>query len=258
VLIETLAGGLGAYRLGQASLALIFPIVGALLLGVGVSRRRAFNRWNSRDDERLLQPDPPGAHDLDVEFDPRLRDDYDPEFDDDDLGPRPSQPPGKGTVLIVIGAVVLVLGAGHVLSYLADSRASQTVGNVEVGQCITAQAYDEGRMNSEPVDCRRSDATMELVSTGDGEATCPDGSRSGPLYPALTNKVRTHCFALNLREGHCYAVAGTFAPANCIDPAATVKVAHRVDGTSEATGCPADGRVVSYPEPPRVYCFIAP
>lgn len=257
-MIETLADGLGAYRLGQASFALVFPIMGALLLGVGIYRRRAFNHWNSRDDQRLLQPEPPGANDLGDEFDPRLRDDYDPELDGDDPESRPSQPPGRGTVLIVIGAMVLMLGAGHVLSYLADSRVSQAVGNVEVGQCITAQAYDEGRMNSEPVDCRRPDATMELVSTGDGEATCPDGSRNSPRYPALTNEVRTHCFALNLREGQCYAVAGTFAPANCIDPTATVKVARRVDGTSEATGCPAQARVVSYREPPRAYCFIAP
>ena len=161
-------------------------------------------------------------------------------------------------MLIIVGAVVLVLGAGHVFSYLVDSRAPQAVGNVEVGQCITAQAYDEGRMNSEPVDCRRSDATMELVSTGDGGATCPDGSRNSPRYPALTNEVRTHCFALNLREGHCYAVAGTFALADCIDPTATVKVTRRVDGTSDAIGCPAEATVVSYPEPSRVYCFTAP
>lgn len=232
--IDVLADGLTAYRLGQASFALIFPIAGALLLGFGIHRRRAFNRWNRRDDDRLLRSQP--------------------STDDDD----PPQPPSKGTALIVTGAVIVLLGAGHVLSYLAVSRTTQSAGNVEVGQCITAGAYSQGRMDSEAVDCRVSDATMELVSSGDGEATCPDGSRNSARYPALVNESRTHCFALNLREDHCYAAADGFAPANCTDPAATVKVASRVDGVSEARGCPAMAKVVSYLEPPRVYCFVAP
>lgn len=261
-MIETLADGLWAYRLGQASFALIFPIAGALLLGVGIYRRRAFNRWNSSDDDRLLEA-LPSSGDEDDEFDPRLRDDYDPDFDDGDdydgdLAPRQSQPPGKGTVLIVIGAVVLVLGAGHVFSYLAASRVSSVAGDVEVGQCITAQAYEQGRMDSRPVDCARPDATMELASDGDAVANCPDGKRAGTRYPALTNDGRTQCFILNLREGHCYAVARTATAADCTDPTANVKVARRVDGNGEAIGCAPDARVMSYPEPQRVYCLVAP
>lgn len=258
-MIETFADGLGAYRLGQASFALIFPIAGALLLGAGIYRRRAFNRWNRSDDERLLQPTP----EQDDEFDPRLRDDYDPVFDDADdldvgLAPRQSQPPGKGTLLIVIGAVVLVLGAGHVFSYLAASRVSSAAGYLEVGQCITAQAYQQGRVDSPPVDCTRPDATMELASDGNAAATCPDGKRAGTRYPALTNDGRTQCFILNLREGHCYAVARTATATDCTDPTANVKVARRLDGNGEAHGCAPDARVMSYPERQRVYCLIAP
>ncbi|MET4427366.1 hypothetical protein [Mycolicibacterium sp. 624] len=261
-MVEVLADGWWAYRLGGATFALIFPIVGALLLRVGIHRRRAFDRWRSGDDDRLPHPQasPDGEGGFDDEFDPRLRDDYDPDYDYDyeDLAPRPSQPPGKGTVFIVVGAVVLVLGALHVLSTLAVPRPTAEVRSVDVGQCITAQAYAQGRMDAEPVDCRRSDATMELVSKGDGEATCPDGSRNSSLYPALINEVRTHCFALNLHEGYCYAIAGTFAPADCIVSVANVRVARRVDGTSEAVGCPSPARVMSYPEPARTYCFVAP
>jgi hypothetical protein len=54
---EFLADGFGAYRLGRATAALIFPLAGALLLMVGVYRRRAFNRWNRQDDDRLLRSD---------------------------------------------------------------------------------------------------------------------------------------------------------------------------------------------------------
>lgn len=195
--IDVVADGLTAYRLGQASFALIFPIAGALLLGFGIHRRRAFNRWNRHDDDRLLRSQP-----------------------STDDAPQPSPPPSKGTALIVTGAVILLLGAGHVLSYLAVSRTTQSAGNVE--------------------------------------ATCPDGSRNSARYPALINDSRTHCFALNLREDHCYAAADGFAPANCTDPAATVKVASRVDGASEAVGCPTMAKVVSHLEPRRVYCFVAP
>jgi hypothetical protein len=90
------------------------------------------------------------------------------------------------------------------------------------------------------------------------QATCPDGPRNGSLYPSLNNEIRTQCFILNLREGHCYATSGPFAPANCTDSAADVRVARRVDGTSEAVGCPSEARVMSYLEPARVYCFVAP
>lgn len=251
--MDVLADGLWSYRLGQAAYALILPTVGTLLLVVGLVRRRAFNRWNSSDDDRLLAPDT-RAGDDDTVTDP-----YD-EFDGlpEDLPPVPSRPSGKGTVPIVVGVVLLVLGAAHVFSALVSSGRVQSTGNVAVGQCITAEAYDQGRMNSEPVDCRRSDATMELVSKGDGTATCPDGLRRSPIYPALTNEVRTHCFMLNLRENQCYAVSGTVAPTNCTEPAASIRVVRRVDGASEAVGCPADARVVSYTDPARVYCFVAP
>lgn len=275
-MIEVLADGMWAYRLGQATFALIFPLIGAVLLGIGIRRRRAFNLWNSHDDQRLLQPHPSvdGEGDFDDEFDPRLRDDYDPEYDSDDqdFAPQPGQPrtenaatqpvqpPGKGTVLIAVGAVVLVSGALHVVSTLVGPRAATEAHSVDIGQCITAQAYDQGRMDAEPVDCGRADATLQLVSKGDSTATCPDGSRKGARYPALTNKASTQCFALNLREGTCYVVASTFAPvtSSCTDSAANVKVASRVDGTSESVGCPTGARVLSYVEPARVYCFVAP
>ncbi|MEH3130947.1 MAG: hypothetical protein PGN27_13420 [Mycolicibacterium neoaurum] len=251
--MDVLADGLGAYRLGQAAFALIFPTVGVLLLVVGMLRRRAFNRWNSSDDDRLLAPEASSGGD-DTVTDPYGEFDGLPE----DLPPRPSRPSGKGTVPIVVGVVLLVLGAAHVFSALVSSGRVQSTGNVAVGQCITAQAYDQGRMNSEPVDCRRSDATMELVSKGDSTATCPDGLRRSPIYPALTNEVRTHCFMLNLRENQCYAIGGTVTPTNCTEPGASIRVARRIDGASEAVGCPADARVVSYTDPARVYCFVAP
>ena len=95
--------------LNQAAAALIFPLAGAVLLAVGIRRRRAHDRWNRRDDERLLHPG----------------------TDDDQV--LPSQPPGRGTVLIIVGVLLLVLGAGHVLSYVAAQRTSSVATELDVG-----------------------------------------------------------------------------------------------------------------------------
>jgi hypothetical protein len=154
--------------LDPATAALIFLVVGAVLLAVGIRRRRVHNRWNRRDDERLLRPD----------------------NDDDHV--RLSQPPGRGTVFMVIGVLALILGASHVMAYLAAWRTSTgSASKLDVGQCITAEAYGSGRMAAEAVDCSRPDATLQLVSQGNSTAACPDGNREGGLYPVLASDSRT-------------------------------------------------------------------
>lgn len=102
--------------------------------------------------------------------------------------------------------IVALLGAGHVLSYVLAVR-SWNVFDFEAGQCITNTDFEQRRLTAEPVDCDRADATMQLVSRGDAEASCPDGERDGTLYPVMTSKTRTLCLMWNLREGQCYASA---------------------------------------------------
>lgn len=221
--------------LNQAAAALIFPLVGTALLTVGIRRRRAHNRWNRRDDERLLHPG-----------------------NDDDHGIA-SQPPGRGTGFIIVGVLVVLLGASHVLSYLAAWRTSSLATNeLDIGQCITAETYSQGRMGAESVDCNRSDATLQLVSQGESTAPCPDGKRQGGQYPMFTNDTRTQCFILNLSEGQCYAVARAAVPVDCTDPTANVKVASRIEGTAEDAACDADAEVMAYPQPPLAFCLVAP
>ena len=261
--IDVVADGLWAYRLGSASFAMIYVLAGATLLGVGIHRRRRFTRWNRSDDQRLLQAAPDtavaGEHD---EHDPRLRDDYEPDYDpadDADLWPRAPQPPGRGTVFMVLGVIVLVLGASHVVTAMIPRGAPTAMSRIEAGQCITADSFEQRRIDAEPVDCDRTDAVMELVSVGDGRASCPDGLRNGTDYVTLFTESRTQCFAFNLRENNCYTVDTTMAPTDCTDPAAKAKVLHRSDATSDSAACPAGTRiVVSYPQPTRLYCFTAP
>ncbi|CAJ1584209.1 LppU/SCO3897 family protein [[Mycobacterium] wendilense] len=238
-MVELFADDLVAYRLGSATAALIFPLAGALLLAVGLYRRRAHRRWVTRDAERLLQNDDTGPANL------------------GDHGP--SRPAGRGTVFLVIGSLVTLLGIGHVLSALADTRAAPpSASNLNEGQCITAEDFAARRLNVEAADCSSSDATLQLASKGDATASCPDGSRGGARYPLLTSGVRTYCFMFNLREGRCYALGATVAPADCADPAANVRVIRRVDGVVDDPACPPAAKTVVYRETPRAYCFVAP
>ena len=242
MVIDVLADG-PTFR--QTGYAIIFPVAGALLLAFGIRRRLAWRRWNRSDTDRLLvprsEPETPAT-------DSGLR---------ADLGDV-AQPPGRGTGLIVGGAIVTLLGIGHILSYVAAAHVTDAV-KADVGQCITAADFEQRRINADAVDCGRTDATVQLVSKGDAEATCPDGARDGALYPVLTSKVRTVCFMWNLHEGQCYVSApGDVTPTDCTDPAANVKVAFRVDGPGGAAGCPADGEAITYHEPKRSYCFVTP
>ena len=236
-LTDLLADGLWAYRLGQASFSMIFPATGVVLLVVGVRRRRAYRRWMNEDENRLLGPDQPL---------------------DDDLIARPSRPRGRGTGFIVVGAMVVLLGAAHVLSMFAPSRTPAAVGEVHVGQCITADSFGQRHLGAEPVDCSRADATLQLVSRGDGTATCPDGAREGTKYLALINSGRTQCYVPNLRVGQCYAFVDTFTPVDCTDHAANISVVRRFDGTAEAVECDAAAKTVTFRGSPRAYCFVAP
>ncbi|KAA0114046.1 hypothetical protein CIW51_21935 [Mycolicibacterium sp. P9-22] len=229
----------------QTSYAIIFPVVGAVLLALGIRRRLAWRRWNGDDNDRLLKQTP-GSAAPGTDSEARA-----------DLGGPSSQPPGRGTALIVAGAIVAVLGAGHILSYVAAARVSNAV-KYDVGQCITPSEFERRSITADPVDCGRTDATLQLISEVDADASCPDGKRDGTLYPALTSDVRTLCFVWNLQEGHCYAAARAFTPADCADPTANVKVARRVDGPGGAGDCPADGRAITYHEPKRSYCLVAP
>lgn len=241
-MIDVLADG---PTLRQTSYAIIFPLAGVLLLAFGIRRRLSWRRWNRSDNDRLLNSTRGTAA---AASDSGLR---------ADLWDR-SQRPGRGTGLIVGGTIVTLLGIGHVLSYLATAHVAGAV-EADVGQCLTAADFKQRHIGAEPVDCDRTDATVQLVSKGDGEATCPDGERDGTLYPVLKGEKHTVCFTWNLREGQCYVSApGGATPTNCTNPAANVKVAFRIDGPGGATGCPAEGEALTYHQPKLSYCLVKP
>lgn len=241
VVIDVLADG-PTFR--QTSYAIIFPLAGVLLLAFRTRRRLAWRRWNRGDNDRLLVPTSERAapgNDSGLQA---------------DLGNLSSQLPGRGTALLVAGTIVTLLDIGHVLSYVATAHVSDAV-KADIGQCITNTDFEHRPITAEPVDCDRTDATVQLVSKSDGEATCPDGERDGTLYPVL--KGDTLCFAWNLREGHCYAFApGDVTPTDCTDSAANVRVAFSRGWTGWSGRCLADGETIAYHGPKRSYCFMTP
>lgn len=173
--------------------------------------------------------------------------------------PPPPPPPARGssgTVLIVLGAVLLVAGLAGVAANLGRHS-----GTLSVGECISAEDYGAGDMRPTPVDCGQAGAVYELASTGGGSATCPDGERENSGYAALVNDTLTYCFALNIREGSCYRVEvakNLFIPVSCSSPQAVSKIDRRVDGSTDESKCPSGTKAITFPEPVRLYCVSSP
>lgn len=245
------AGASVGYVLGSLLAALLVPAIGVLLLVLGLRQRSKSRR----------EQGPPG-------YPPYPQQPYPgqpypgqapgyPTPGYPAYPPPPPPPPQKtrGTALIAIGAVVLVLG----LFAVAATGVSRLGGSkLAVGECITNTEYEKRDMRPEPVDCSRDDAIYELASTGDGAANCPDGKRDDSDYSALTNDRLTYCFLLNFAEGACFdvdPVQNLFTPEPC--SSARVKVERRIDGSTDSSECDAGSNAVSYPEPKRLYCLVS-
>lgn len=180
----------------------------------------------------------------------------------------------KGTTLIIVGAVLLVLGMLGILGQLANvtshhDRGSRTTGQTvpssaasgpEIGQCFSE--FEVGiRKFSEPSDCANPVATYELAAEVGPTAACPDNKVDGSRYSRLTNESRRLCFAANLQQGQCYLRTGehtttTWTPADCTRARyAKFKVDKRIDGSTDETPCPLGDTPLAYPVPARVYCL---
>ena len=131
-----------------------------------------------------------------------------------------------------------------------------------MGQCFTEFDLRMEFHNRSPSDCADPKATYQLVAQGGPTATCPDGQRESSVYEVFTNTSSTLCFAANLKQGQCYmkmddGKSKKLTPVDCDDLRfAQIKVIRRIDGGTDKSQCPADAERMSYPVPPRVYCFV--
>jgi hypothetical protein len=176
--------------------------------------------------------------------------------------PRP-RPPKSGTALIIIGVVLLVLGALGILGQVAVVTSKQAGDSyLQVGDCITESDYTAHHFDSQPNrGCTNPAATYELASKGGASETCPDGKREHSIYERATNHSTTLCFIINLQQGRCYQFisdgeAVSFKPDDCGAPSRPqVKVTQRIDGSTDKTQCPPGEKGAAYPVPARVYCL---
>lgn len=246
------------------------PLIGLICLTIGL-----WDRSRSRRQPRPGYPYPP-AHFSQPALHPgqypaRPFPGYPPH-----LPPRPRT--GKSaTTLIVIGSVVLTFGGLGILGNIArvlkeegnrshktsHAQPDGTATGPQMGQCFAEFDLRLEFHNRSAIDCADPTATYQLVAQAGPTATCPDGQREDSLYEVFTNESSTLCFAANLKQGQCYmkmddGKSKRLTPADCDDRRfAQIKVVRRIDGSSDKSQCPADTKGVSYPVPPRVYCFVA-
>ncbi|OBB95390.1 hypothetical protein A5782_07015 [Mycobacterium sp. 852002-40037_SCH5390672] len=174
--------------------------------------------------------------------------------------PRP-RTPKSATTLITIGAVLLALGTFGNAARGLTGRGGDS--SLQVGDCISESDYKAQRFDATPSrGCIDPAATYELAFKGGASDTCPDGKREHSVYDRFTTDAMILCFAVNLKEDHCYLMisdgdAMTIRLGDCgRSNRVQVKVNRRFEGSTDRTQCPPDSKGLGYPVPARVYCLV--
>jgi hypothetical protein len=252
VVVTELAEGTDAEHLGELVGFFGIPLVGLILLVVGLVRR---------SNARRLPPayPPPGPYPYGPPPGPPAPPTPPQYYPTPYPAPRPQR---SGVALIVVGSLILGFSLLGTLGRATDlaSHHLGTVRSAHVGQCVSQSDFQASNMAPTPQDCGVSDALLEVATSGGGSATCPDGKVKDSKYAVLSDKTTTLCFLLNLTQGRCYSATGTpqsptFAMSPCDGSLPVVQVVRRVDGNSDRTLCPAETKAVSYPQPARLYCL---
>ncbi len=229
--LVALAALADAVQVGRITARLFFPFAGVVLVIAGILLRvRA----------RAATKPPPGYY-------------QQPQYPYAPPAPPPPSPDKrKGSVLLVVGALLIGVALVGAVERVARQNDALAVGN-----CGTAvgQSPDD----FQPVDCDDPAAVVEVASRSDTN-TCPDGKQAGTRdsdYGNISNGSTAYCFLPNLKEGSCYTVdmaKDELKPADCNSDLA-VLVAKRVDGSTDESVCAASSKALVYTTPARVYCL---
>jgi len=270
VAITELAEGTDAEHLGELIGFFGFPLVGLILLIVGLLHRSQSKRQRAFDSPMVPPPGPypygyppPSGQ---VAGYPTLP------------GPPPYPPPypvpyptypvpyptphrrgSSGTALIVTGSVLLAFSVLGFIGRLADVS-SRSERSAHVGQCLAESDFQNDDLTAAPRDCANPDSIFEVVVRGDASANCPDGKLDGSQYTFMRKGTTTLCLMLNLKQDQCYTATGTaenpsFASATCSGSGPRIRVVKRDDESSDHALCPEGTKAVSYPTPARLYCL---
>jgi len=248
VVVTELAEASIAYYLGELVVTAGLPIVGLVLLIVGLRQR-------SRSRQLPAAYPPPGPYPPGPPAPPAPPQYY--------PGPQPApRPPRSGIALIVVGSLLLAGGllgiVGGATDLAKQNRNADRSPNV--GQCIAAYNFREHTQSPKAQDCAQPDSIFEVVTKGGASSTCPDGKSEDSDYAFLRDGSTTLCFVLNFVEGRCYAAGGDdhgplFTPTDCDGSSPRIKVAKRIDGSSNGELCPPGTKAVAYKIPARLYCL---
>ena len=176
----------------------------------------------------------------------------------------------SATRFIIGGVIAFLFGLFLILASISlrvnearqgearQGEARQVARDLSVGECITSSDLLAKRGDAEPVNCGSEAAKHELAFVSGSAAICPDGKREDSDYSVLFTSSQTFCFLPNFSEGSCYSIAESppiLRPESCTSPQANMRVDRRIDGTTDKAQCPEGSVGVSYPQPPRLFCF---
>jgi hypothetical protein len=274
VAVTELAEGSVAEHIGELTALFGIPIVGLILLILGL-RRRSQSRRLPPFANPMGPPGypPPGPYPYGY---PPPGIPVNPGYPNQPGPPAPptyppyypggypaARPRGSaGTALIVFGSTLLGLGVLGFIGRVADvaSHVGSSTRSAKVGQCISQSDFRDNVLTPAPQDCAKQDSIFEVAAKGGASANCPDGKLDGSKYAFLRDGATTLCLMLNFRQGQCYTATGTaenptFDATACDGSLPRFKVVKRVDGSADAALCPAGIKAISYPTPARLYCL---
>lgn len=256
-----LADGNAAENFGRLIGLLLFPIIGIILLVIGLH-----DRSKSRRAQPPYQSPVPGY----PPYPP-----YAGGFPPPGYPPAPPPRPTAGRGLIVGGSILIAISLIGVVIRAAmaagdPSAAENVTPPVKVGQCITGEAMASGAIGAHDItECTNPAGVFEVVSTGGRDAACPDGAKSDTDFARWTNNASTVCFIPNLLVDHCYAtVQGQPTPGDpnrtdtlrsvlCTEKSAEFKVLQRYE-MADYNLCPTGAHQRIWTVPPRTYCTGPP
>lgn len=184
-------------------------------------------------------------------------------------GQQPPQPPQpaptkkRGTGLIIVGSLMLVLGLLTAVAQVATSSTGSSVG-LDVGDCLDGSSVAAANIvDADPISCDSAEAVFVFAAMVDDANKCPDGKTAVTTdYAIVKNSTAGWCFALNLIEGQCYRVG---MEGKSVDPSVCsrgsdnlIRVDKRVDGATDVQATCGGPKGVKFPVPARVYCVSAP
>jgi hypothetical protein len=264
VVVTELAEASVAYYLGGLVVMSGVPIVGLILLIVGLRQRsRASQLPPGYPPPGPYPYGPPSNTPVDISYPHPAGPPAPPTPPQYYPGPQPApRPPRSGIGLIVVGSLLLASGLLGIIggaTHLVEQNLN-TAKSPGVGQCIAASNFREHTSSPKAQDCAEPDSIFEVVTRGSASSTCPDGKTEDSDYAFLRDGSTTLCFVLNFVQDRCYTASGDahaplFAATDCDGSSPRFKVVNRIDGSSDSDLCPSGTKAIDYQVPARLYCL---